>query len=50
MSQKKAKKWFINIFILIIAIVFMLVFAEIAMRWIDNYQLTTIELEQNPGK
>jgi flagellar basal body-associated protein FliL len=50
MKQSKYKKWLINILILVMAIVLMLAVAEFAMRWIDGYQLTTIELEQNTGE
>jgi len=31
----------------VVAIVLMLAVAEVAMRWIDGYQLTTVELEKN---
>lgn len=47
MTQSKYKKWLINILIFVVAIVLMLAVAEVAMRWIDGYQLTTIELEKN---
>lgn len=50
MAQSKYKKWLINILIVIVAIILMLAVAEFAMRWIDGYQLTTIELEQDTGK
>lgn len=50
MSNSKYKKWIVNIFIVIIAIVLMLAVAEMAMRWIDGYQLTTVDLEENPGQ
>lgn len=50
MAQAKLKKWLINILILVVAIVLMLAVAELAMRWIDGYQLTTIELEKNTGE
>ena len=50
MAQAKYKKWLINILIFVVAIVLMLIVAEFAMRWIDGYQLTTIELEQNTGE
>ena len=47
MAQSKYKKWLINILIFMVAIVLMLAVAEFAMRWIDGYQLTTIELKKN---
>ena len=50
MAQSKYKKWFINILIFVVVIVLMLAVAEFAMRWIDGYQLTTIELEQDTGE
>jgi hypothetical protein len=50
MAQPKYKKWFINILIFVVVIVLMLAMAEFAMRWIDGYQLTTIELEQDTGE
>ncbi len=43
----KAKKWAINILILVIATVVMLIVAEAGMRWIDGYRLSTIELNQD---
>jgi len=50
MAHAKYKKWLINILIFVVAIVLMLAVAELAMRWIDGYQLTTIELERNTGE
>ena len=50
MAHTKYKKWLINILIFVVAIVLMLAVAELAMRWIDGYQLTTIELERNTGE
>jgi hypothetical protein len=49
MSSSKTKKWLVNIFILIITVVLMLAIAEVAMRWLDGYQLSTFELQQNPN-
>ena len=43
----KYKKWLINIFILILALFLMLALGEGAMRWIDGYQLSNVELRQN---
>jgi hypothetical protein len=50
MAQKRYKKWIINILIFVVAIVLMLAIAEVAMRWIDGYQLTSVELEQKTGE
>ena len=47
MSPSKSKKWLVNIFILIIAVVLMLAVAEGAMRWLDGYELSTFELQQD---
>jgi len=47
MSSSKHKKWLVNIFILILAAVLMLAVAEAAMRWLDGYQLSTFELQQD---
>ncbi len=49
MSSSKTKKWLVNIFILIITVALMLVVAEVAMRWLDGYQLSTFELQQDPN-
>ncbi len=46
-TNPKYKKWLINIAILIIVTVVMLAMAEGAMRWIDGYRLSTIELDQD---
>jgi len=48
--QTKYKKWLINILIVIIVTVVMLALAEVGMRIIDGYQLTSIELEQDSGE
>ena len=48
--RAKYKKWLINILIVIIATVVMLALAEVGMRIIDGYRLTSIELEQNAGE
>ena len=48
MSTPKYKKWLINIFILIVVTVLMLAVAEGAMRWLDGFQLSTLELQQDP--
>ena len=47
MSSSKRKKWLVNIFILILAAALMLAVAEVAMRWLDGYQLSTFELQQD---
>jgi len=49
MSSSKHKKWLVNVFILILAAVLMLAVAEVAMRWLDGYQLSTFELQQDPN-
>ena len=49
MSQSKYKKWLVNIFILILATILMLVMVEATMRWLDGYQLSTFELQQDPN-
>lgn len=46
-SQSKLKRWTINIVLLIIATILVIVLAESAMRWIDGYQMSTLELQQD---
>ena len=48
MSSSKRKKWLVNILILLITVVLMLAVTEVAMRWLDGYQLSTFELQQDP--
>jgi flagellar basal body-associated protein FliL len=50
MAPSNYKKWLINILIFVVVIILMVAIAEITMRWIDGYQLNTIELEQNTGE
>jgi hypothetical protein len=49
MTSSKTKKWLVNIFILVITVALMLAIAEVAMRWLDGYQLSTFELQQDPN-
>ena len=49
MSPARYKKWLVNFFILILAVALMLAMAEVAMRWLDGYQLSTFELQQDPN-
>ena len=46
-SAAKYKKWLINILVFIIVTILMLAAAEVAMRWLDGYRMSTIELQQN---
>jgi hypothetical protein len=46
-SKSNLKKWIINIAILIIATILVVVLAEGAMRWIDGYQMSTLDLQQD---
>jgi hypothetical protein len=41
------KKWTVNILILIIVTVVMLILAEIGMRWMDGYGVSSFELKQD---
>jgi len=50
MSRFNYKKWLINIFILVLAVVLMLALAEVTMRWLDGYQMSQLELEQDPNR
>ena len=43
----KYKKWVINITILIVVTIIMLLLAEIALRWLDGFRMSTLELEQD---
>ena len=45
--MSKYKKWAINLLILVIATIAMLVLAELGMRWLDGYRLSTMELRQD---
>ena len=47
MSASKYKKWLINILVLIAVTILMLAVAEVAMRWLGGYQMSTLELQQN---
>ena len=46
-TRPKYKKWLINLVILVVVTIVMLALAEGAMRWIDGYRMSTIELDQN---
>jgi hypothetical protein len=37
----------INLFILVVVTVLMLALAEVAMRWLDGYRLSDLELQQD---
>ena len=43
----KFKKWIINITILIVVTIVMLLLAEIALRWLDGFRMSTLELKQD---
>jgi hypothetical protein len=43
----KFKKWIINITILILVTIVMLLLAEIALRWLDGFRMSTLELRQD---
>ena len=45
--RSKYKRWLINIIIIVVATVVMLALAETALRWIDGYRFSTLELNQN---
>ncbi len=47
-TTPKYKRWLINIIILIVVTIVMLLLSEMAFRWLDGYQMSTIELNQNP--
>ena len=46
-SRSNYKKWLINLFILVLTVILMLVLGEGLVRWLDGYQLSTLELDQN---
>ena len=46
----KVKKWIINLLLALIVTVITLSAVEMAMRWIDGYQLSTLELQQDAAK
>jgi hypothetical protein len=46
-TQSRYKRWLLNLFILLLASLLLLALAETAMRWIDGYQLSTLQLEQD---
>ena len=43
----KYKKWLVNITILIVVTIVMLLLAEIALRWLDGFRMSTLELRQD---
>ena len=45
--KAKYRSWLINLFILLVTIVLMLVLAELGLRWIDGYGLSTLRLDQS---
>ena len=45
--MSKFKKWIINITILIVVTIVMLLLAEIALRWLDGFRTSTLELRQD---
>jgi hypothetical protein len=45
--MSKIKNWAVNIFILIVITGIMLFLAEIAMRWLDGYGMSSFELKQD---
>ncbi len=45
-TMSKTKKWTINIIIAVVVTVVMLALAEVGMRWLDGYRLSTFELKQ----
>ena len=49
MSKSKYKRWLINIVIVVVVTVLMFALAEVAMRWYDGFQLSTLELQQDPN-
>lgn len=48
--MSKTKKWVINILLVIVVTVAMLLLAEAAMRWLDGYQMSHIELQQDVNR
>ena len=46
-SKIKYKRWVINILILVVVVLLMLALSEVAFRWLDGYDVTTLELNQN---
>lgn len=49
MTGAKYKRWLINIVIVVVVTVLMLALAEVAMRWYDGFELTTLELQADPN-
>lgn len=47
-KKSKLKRWLINVLILILTMILMLALSEVAFRWLDGYQLSTIQLNQEP--
>ena len=45
--QSRLKTWLTNLLIVIVVTVLMLLVGESAMRWLDGYQLSTLELNQD---
>lgn len=49
-NMSKAKKWIINIILIVVVTAAMLLLAEAAMRWLDGYQMSHIELQQDVNR
>jgi hypothetical protein len=49
MTGAKYKRWLINIVIVVVVTALMVALAEVAMRWYDGFQLTTLELQKDPN-
>lgn len=47
-QPQKYKRWVINLVILVLVTLLMIALSEVAFRWIDGYQFSTIELNQDP--
>ena len=45
--SSKMRQWLINISLALVVIILMLVFGETIIRWVDGYDLSSIELNQN---
>lgn len=46
-STRKTHSCLINAVILIVALVLMLALGEVAFRWLDGYQFSNLELQQD---
>ena len=46
-GKRPYRRWAVNLIILVAVTVLMLALAELALRWVDGYDLSNFELDQD---